>query len=56
MKLNDLEQKLLKALIAARDHLDYCGYGDAWEREGAKAQKLPEQIEGAILSAMEKVS
>lgn len=25
--------KLRAALKAAGEHLDYCGYGDAWERE-----------------------
>ncbi len=25
-------------------HLDYCGYGDNWERECADASKLPERV------------
>jgi hypothetical protein len=37
-------EKLTKALKVASDHLDYCGYGDSWERECARAAKLPEQI------------
>lgn len=39
---------LIEALTAARDHLEYCGYGDRWERECAQADKLPEKIEQAL--------
>lgn len=39
---------LRAALQAASDHLDYTGYGDSWERECARGQKLPEQIEQAL--------
>ncbi len=42
---------LLDALKAASDHLDYCGYGDSWERECAYESKLPQQIEEAIKNA-----
>ena len=42
---------LLEALEAARDHLDFCGYGDGWERECAREQKLEEKIETAIKQA-----
>ncbi len=35
---------LRTALQAASDHLDYCGYGDKWERECAQESKLPENI------------
>lgn len=50
-KLSPLEQQLYDALKDAAEHLDYCGYGDAWEREGAHAQKLPEKIEAALRAA-----
>ncbi len=40
---------LTVALEAARDHLEYCGYGDSWERECARDSGLSKQIEDAIL-------
>jgi len=41
--------KLLReALVAAKDHLEYCGYGDNWERECAEAQGLEKKIEAAL--------
>jgi len=44
---------LLKALEAALNHLDYCGYGDSWERECALNRDWPldQQIEAAIAKA-----
>lgn len=39
---------LLEALKAAQEHLEYCGYGDRWERECAKESKLKEKIDHAI--------
>lgn len=48
-----LEKKLFRALTAAQQHLDYCGYGDKWERECAEASGLEEQIKKA-LAATEK--
>jgi len=39
---------LERALQAAKEHLEYCGYGDKWERECAEASKLEEQIEEAL--------
>lgn len=44
----DREAKLLRALWDASAHLEYCGYGDTWERSCAKRDKLPEQIEEAL--------
>lgn len=38
--------KLHDALQAAKDHLEYCGYGDSWERECAEG--LSDQIEEAL--------
>lgn len=37
------------------DHLDYCGYGDNWEREGAIAQKLLERVE-KLLNKLQKMT
>lgn len=51
MKLTPLEKQLLKALKLASEHLDYCGYGDRWERECAQAAKLEEKIAAAIEAA-----
>lgn len=48
-----LEQTLFNALVAAQQHLEYCGYGDKWERDIAKAKKLPEQVETALAKALE---
>lgn len=40
------EYKQLALLFQeARSHLEYCGYGDNWERECAKEDKLPERLE-----------
>jgi hypothetical protein len=41
-------KKVLKALEDARNQLEYCGYGDSWERECAFHDKLPEKLEKAI--------
>lgn len=48
--MSDAEKiKLLReALQEASDHLDYCGYGDSYEREGARGSKLPETIAKAL--------
>ena len=51
MALTKLEKELLEALRAASEHLDYCGYGDKWERECAKAAGLEKQINAAIEAA-----
>ncbi len=42
-------ERLRGLLQEAYDHLDYCGWGDAWEREGAFARKLDKRI-AAILA------
>ena len=41
-------QVLRTALSAASDHLDYCGYGDQWERECAVEQGLEQLISEAL--------
>lgn len=49
--MNNAERKikiLREALTAARKHLEYCGYGDKWERECAMAQGLEKQIDNAL--------
>jgi uncharacterized protein (DUF1684 family) len=51
----ELIQILLDALKSARDHLEYCGYGDSWERECAQASGLGNQIKKAV-EAGEKFS
>ena len=39
---------LIDALRAAKEHLDYTGYGDKWERECAQVNKLEEKIDEAL--------
>ena len=41
-------QQIVEALKEARDHLEYCGYGDNWERECAIDSGLPEKIAEAL--------
>lgn len=43
-----LEKELYEALQAAQCHLEYCGYGDSWERECASEQKLEQKIQNAL--------
>lgn len=35
-------------LAEARDHLEYCGYGDRWERECAREAELPQRLDAYI--------
>ena len=53
-KLEARNARLLAALKRAKDHLEYCGYGDEWERgiNDGKDQ-LDKQIKSA-LAAEEK--
>ena len=44
--------KATKGLRAAVDHLDFCGYGDTYERECADALKLPKRLD-ALLAKLE---
>jgi len=44
----EIINQLHAALKAASDHLDYCGYGDNWERECARASGIEKQIEDAL--------
>jgi len=41
-------KKLQSVLKDAAEHLDYCGYGDRWERECAQESKLPQRIEEVL--------
>lgn len=41
-------ERLLIALTEASKHLDYCGYGDAWERECAQHDRLEGRIKAAL--------
>lgn len=52
-KYKKLAEDLAKALDAAVTHLDYCGYGDNWERECAHAAELPSKLEAALGRAKE---
>ena len=52
-KLRKVFKLLHEALTAASDHLDYCGYGDEWERECAEGDKLPTKIETALALSSE---
>jgi hypothetical protein len=38
-----------EALLEAQEHLEYCGYGDSWERECAMSSGLPETIDSAVI-------
>ena len=46
-----LIQQLVEALKDAESHLDYCGYGDRWERECAESSKLSGKIAEALNAA-----
>lgn len=50
-----LEQRLAAVLKEASDHLDYCNYGDKWERECANdvPDPLDKKIEAALALAYE---
>jgi hypothetical protein len=41
-------KQVYDALVEAESHLDYCGYGDSWERECARHDNLPEKLQAAI--------
>jgi hypothetical protein len=38
-----------EALKEAQEHLEYCGYGDSWERECAMSSGLPETVDSAVI-------
>ena len=39
-------KELVKLFAEMADHLDFCGYGDQYERECARDDKLPQRVEG----------
>lgn len=43
-------EQLKEALECAEEHLDYCGWGDSYERECARNEKLPEKVREALES------
>lgn len=53
-KKRTVKEELLFALEKAWEHLEYCGYGDKWERECAEEDKIQEIIKGAIVRAKEE--
>jgi hypothetical protein len=52
--MSELERILYEALEAASSHLDYCGYGDNWERECAEEAKLEEKMSFALKAYKDK--
>jgi len=46
-----INEELLRVLKLARDHLEYCGYGDSYERDCARDEGLPRLIEQTIKRA-----
>lgn len=43
-----LIRQLGGALRSATQHLEYCNYGDNWERECAQETRLPKELGGAL--------
>lgn len=41
-------KKLAELFKEAVNHLDYCGYGDNWERECAMVDKLPQRLDKMV--------
>jgi hypothetical protein len=48
IEMRELLIEAKEALELAHDHLDYCGWGDSWERECAFHHKLPEKITSVL--------
>ena len=46
--MDEFTRRLIEALKLAQHHLEYCGWGDPWERECALADGLPETIQGVL--------
>ena len=46
-------KELYEMLLEAQQHLEFCGYGDTYERECARDDKLPERISKALQEAEE---
>lgn len=48
MKNIEILKKTYEALFDAESHLNYCNYGESWERECAFNQNLPEKIDDSL--------
>lgn len=48
MKKDKIIIQLVEALEEAQDHLEFCNYGDSWERECAISNRLAYRIEEAL--------
>ena len=44
-------EELLTAFADAMEHLDYCGWGDAWERECAEDSGMIDRLKGVLQRA-----
>ena len=50
-EIERLREKCKNMVLLLKDcdeHLDYCGYGDSWEREMAYSIDLPNRLEAAL--------
>ena len=50
-EIERLREKCKNMVLLLKDcdeHLDYCGYGDRWEREMAYSIDLPNRLEAAL--------
>ncbi len=50
MKNINVLKKIVETLSDAEHHLDYCGYGDSWEREcaGNLSSEIAESLEAGV--------
>ncbi len=55
-ELKKVIRKLHNTLEEAEAHLEYCGYGDSWERECAEASKLEDKITKALAAGKKVLS
>lgn len=51
MQKDKIIAQLVEALEEAKDHLEYCNYGDSWERECAICSRLAFRIDEALKAA-----
>ena len=52
--MTEVQKEFIKLFKDMAQHLDYCGYGDSWERECADERKLPERVD-KMLEKIEKL-
>ncbi len=55
VKAVNSHDQLVKALKLAQSQLEYCGYGDAWERECAEEADVEGKIDEALKAAGEEM-